>query len=312
MFELFLPLGLLATFGAVALAAFAASQHSSQRTRALETLKSQVGDVPVSLREQALARSFGERALQPLLSVLTGTVKRLTPSQTRRKLEHKLALAGQPTFWDPDKIVGAKIIGGVVGFVAALAVASSVGATGGIRLLVVGFITFIGYYAPILILDHKGDARQAEMRKMLPDTMDLLTISVEAGLGFDAALVQVINNVPGPLAQEFARLLQEMRLGRSRVQAFKNLADRSEVEELDSFIIAMVQADTFGVSISKVLRAQALELRTKRRQRAEEAAQKVPIKILFPLIFCILPTLFVFILGPAAIRIADNFLGLGR
>jgi tight adherence protein C len=140
--------------------------------------------------------------------------------------------------------------------------------------------------------------------------MDLLTISVEAGLGFDAALVQVISNTPGPLSEEFSRLLQEMRLGHSRVQAFKNLQGRTDVDELASFILAMIQADTFGVSIAKVLREQAKELRTKRRQRAEEAAMKVPIKILFPLIFCVLPALFIVILGPGAIRIAENLFGI--
>lgn len=310
MSDLFLTLALAATFGTVVLASVALSLKNAERARSVEVLRSQVSEVAVTLREQQLSGSLSERVLRPAVSALAGAARRITPAQTRQSIEARLAAAGQPAFWDPEKIVACKAIGAVVGFLLSIGFSSSIAVTGGIRLLVVSFMTFVGFYAPTLILNHKGDARQEEIRRSLPDTMDLLTISVEAGLGFDAALVQVINEVPGPLSQEFGRLLQEMRLGRTRAQAFRHLAERSSVEELRSFILAMVQADTFGVSISKVLRAQATELRKKRRQRAEEQAQKIPIKILFPLIFCILPTLFIFLLGPAAIRIADSIFGI--
>ena len=140
--------------------------------------------------------------------------------------------------------------------------------------------------------------------------MDLLTISVEAGLGFDAALAHVRRNVPGPLSDEFARMLQEMQLGVSRVDAFRHLSDRTDVDELRAFVLAMIQADVFGVSIAKVLRAQAKELRVKRRQRAEEKAQKLPVKLLFPLLFGILPSMFVVIVGPGVIRMLHSFLGI--
>jgi tight adherence protein C len=133
---------------------------------------------------------------------------------------------------------------------------------------------------------------------------------VEAGLGFDAALGQVVRSTEGPLAQEIARMLQEMQVGVSRADALRAMAERNDVEELRGFVLAMVQAEQFGVSISKVLRSQAKQLRLKRRQRAEEKAMKVPVKILFPLIFCILPAMFVVLLGPGIIRVMQEFFGI--
>jgi tight adherence protein C len=149
--------------------------------------------------------------------------------------------------------------------------------------------------------------RQRAIQRQLPDVMDLLTISVEAGLGFDAALSQVTKNVPGPLAEEIGRLLQEIQIGSSRAEAFRHLGERTNVAELQSFTLSMIQADLFGVSIANVLRAQSTELRQKRRHRAEELAQKIPVKLLFPMIFLVLPALFVIILGPGAIKIYQQF-----
>jgi tight adherence protein C len=145
------------------------------------------------------------------------------------------------------------------------------------------------------------------IRKQLADVMDLLTISVEAGLGFDAALAQVVKNVPGPLAEEMSRLLQEIQIGVSRADAFRHLGQRTTVQELEGFVLSMIQADLFGVSIANVLRAQSKELRLKRRQRAEELAQKIPVKLLFPMIFMVLPALFIIVLGPGAIQIYNQF-----
>jgi tight adherence protein C len=153
----------------------------------------------------------------------------------------------------------------------------------------------------------RASSRQKEIRKAMPDTMDLLTISVEAGLGFDAALAQVVKNVPGPLSEEISRMLQEMQIGVSRVEALRHLNDRTEVPELDGFVLSMIQADKYGIGVAKVLRAQSTELRQKRRQRAEEKAQKVPMKLLFPMIFLVLPAMFIVILGPGAIKVWDTF-----
>jgi tight adherence protein C len=151
--------------------------------------------------------------------------------------------------------------------------------------------------------------RQRAIQRQLADVMDLLTISVEAGLGFEAALSQVTKNVPGALSEEFARLLQEVQIGVSRTEAFRHLGERTNVPELQSFVLSMIQADLFGVSIANVLRAQSRELRQKRRQRAEEIAQKIPVKLLFPMIFLVLPALFIVVLGPGAIKIYQQFFG---
>jgi tight adherence protein C len=148
------------------------------------------------------------------------------------------------------------------------------------------------------------------MRKTFPDALDLLTISVEAGLGFDAALAHVARNIEPPLSDEFARVLQEMQIGLGRAGALRALGERTTLEEMRGFVSAMVQADAFGIPIGKVLRVQSAEIRVKRRQRAEEQAQKLPVKILMPLIFFILPCLFIVVLGPAALSIIGMFSGL--
>jgi tight adherence protein C len=168
----------------------------------------------------------------------------------------------------------------------------------------------LAFYAPNIILYQAAYNRSERILKELPDALDLLVISVESGLGFDAALSQVARNTQGPLADEFFRVLQEMQLGTSRSDSLRALADRTDVSDLRGFITAMVQADSFGIPVANVLRIQAREMRTRRSQRAEESAQKVPVKILFPLIFCILPVLFIAILGPAVIQIAGAFSGV--
>jgi tight adherence protein C len=154
-----------------------------------------------------------------------------------------------------------------------------------------------------MVLYQMAYNRADRMRKELPDALDLLTISVEAGLAFDAAMSQVARQTEGPLAEEFFRVLQEMQIGMGRIDAFKAMAERTDVDDIRTFVTALVQADAFGIPIANVLRIQAKEMRLKRSQRAEEQAQKVPVKILFPLIFCILPTLFIVVIGPAGLQI---------
>ena len=176
-------------------------------------------------------------------------------------------------------------------------------------LVVVAGGTVVGFFGPNLYLHSQASARTEKMQRELPDAIDLLTISVESGLGFDAALMQVAQNTTGALAGEFSRCLREMQLGVGRSDALRALGDRSSMPDLRSFVSAMVQADAFGIPVGQVLRVQSSEIRTKRRQWAEEMAMKVPVKIVVPLIFCILPTLFIAVLGPAAISIMDGLMG---
>ncbi len=166
-----------------------------------------------------------------------------------------------------------------------------------------------GYNGPDLFLYQKAYDRTDKLQRGLPDALDLLTISVESGLGFDAALSHVAKNTEGPLSEEFNRVLQEMQIGRGRSEAMRSLGERATIDDLRSFVSAMVQADAFGIPIGQVLRVQSSEIRVKRRQWAEEQAQKVPVKIMVPLIFCILPCLFIAVLGPAGISIMENFNG---
>ena len=157
------------------------------------------------------------------------------------------------------------------------------------RIVLVAVATAVGWLGPNLYLYQKVYDRSKRMQRELPDAIDLMTISVESGLGFDAAVQQVARNTEGPLADEFSRVLREMQIGQGRAEALRGLAERTEVDDLKSFVTSMVQADSFGIPIANVLRIQSSEIRIKRRQRAEEQAQKVPVKITVPLIFCILP-----------------------
>ena len=234
--------------------------------------------------------------LLPAVSRFSGLGRRLSPRGQTDRIRRRLDLAGNPEKWDVDRVYAFKVLGliggGLIGILLSVALGASV-------LLAVGLILILsitGLLAPNLALLQASQTRQQQIQKDLPDALDLLSISVEAGLGFDAALAQVARNTTGPLAEEFFRVLQEMQIGTGRTGAMRALGDRT----------AMVQADAFGVPIANVLRVQAGEMRVKRSQRAEEQAQKVPVKILFPLIFCILPALFIVVIGPAGISIIRN------
>jgi tight adherence protein C len=263
---------------------------------------------PKEMKEE-LDAPFNERVLLPLLARAQGLGRRLTPADANERIHEKLEIAGNPPGWTADRVSAGK----VVGFFAALGLSMVLSLLMGLSFLpTLGFVvaaSVAGYMAPNFYLYQKAYDRSAKMQRALPDAIDLLTISVESGLGFDAAVAQVARNTEGPLAEEFARMLQEMQIGRGRSEALRSLAERSNLPDLRSFVSAMVQADAFGIPVGQVLRVQSSEIRVKKRQWAEEQAQKVPVKILVPLIFCILPTLFIAVLGPAGISIMDNFSG---
>lgn len=309
MSSLYLPLALVATFSMVIVAGLIVDVVLAQRRKTVELLEAQVEHASSNLRERELSRSFVDRIVTPVMDGLRQVMRRVTPLGMNDRIEERLALAGNPARWDVERVVAFKIVGAVAAVVLGGLTWLS-GDASPLRVVIISVLfALIAFIAPDVILGGMATRRREEIRKALPDTMDLLTISVEAGIGFDGALTQVVQKVPGELSAEIARMLQEIQLGESRVESFKNLASRTKVEELDSFVLAMIQADVFGVSVSKVLRAQAGELRTRRRQRAERRAMQVPVKILFPTIFCVLPALLIVILGPAVIRIAGDLFG---
>lgn len=241
-----------------------------------------------------------------LPSWLRALALRLSPSGITTTLQRRLDRAGNPAAWTPDRVLAAKGVG--------LFVLGGLGALYGVRtvgLLIVGaaVAATAGFFLPDLLLYNAGLKRQEKIQKALPDALDMLTVCVEAGLGFDAALAQVSRNTTGPLAAEFSRVLQEIQIGKSRSQALRAMTDRTTVPELRSFASALVQAGELGITIADVLREQAKEMRLRRKQRAEEKAQKVPVKILFPLVFCLFPSIFIVIIGPGAISIVNVLFG---
>jgi tight adherence protein C len=247
----------------------------------------------------------------PVLSWLARTGRLLSSVGQAARIRRQLDLSGNPVGIDVDRVLAFKMLGLLLGAGLGVLLPVTLGqgkleAVGG---CIVG--TVVGFLLPNVVLYQIAYKRTERLRTALPDSLDLLTISVEAGLSFDAALAEVARNTEGPLAGEFFRVLQEMQIGVGRGTAIRSMGDRTDLPELRQFSTAMVQADTLGIPIAAVLRVQAREMRIKRSQRAEEQAQKVPVKILFPLIFCILPTLFLFILGPAVISISKALLGLG-
>jgi tight adherence protein C len=309
MSELFLVLGLVGTFGAILLFGFALDGMRTERTRAVRLLESQVAGSDANMRDQEMDESFSKRALVPILAGAARAARRITPIDARDRITRKLLLAGSPAGWDAERVMAFKIIFLVAGFILGLALGTMTNLSPTVTILVAGLFTFAGFIAPDSIVNGRVEDRQREILRTLSDTLDLLTISVEAGLSLNASISQVVQNVPGVLSQEFARMLQEIQLGVSRSDAFRHLAERTDVEELNAFALAMIQADVFGVSIAGVLRTQAEQLRIKRRQRAEAKAQQIPVKIVFPLILCVLPALFVVIVGPGAIRITESLIG---
>ena len=311
MTTLALVIGLGAVFVGLAIALTSATIIGSQRQQVARSLAAVEAfhSTPTALVEPH-DLPFMDRVLGPSKDRFVQLGRRISPAGQTQKIRYRLDLAGNPAGWDVDRILGLKALLAIAGAGAGLLIPPLVG-LGVLRTLAATVVLLLlGWFAPSLWLYQVAYNRTQQIQRDLPDALDLLTISVEAGLAFDAAVAQVARNTEGPLAQELSRVLQEMQIGTGRTNALRALAERTDLPELRSFVGAMVQADAFGIPISNVLRVQAVEMRVKRSQRAEEAAQKVPVKILFPLIFCILPSLFVVIIGPAVVQILRTFQGI--
>lgn len=295
--------------GGIALAIWAVVSQAYEKSVVRESLRA-LDDYDVdNVRDQQLLDPLSQRALLPVLGALTNVGRRFTPVGYVDGVRHKFVLSGRPSAQAIDRFLAIRVV-----TVAAVPLIfwvqffwNPIGLSGNTRLAVTGLIVLALLLGPDAQLNRAVEDRQREILRGLPDVIDLLVISVEAGLAFEQALQRVITSVDGPLSDEFSRMLGEVRAGSTRAEAMRALDARVEVPEVRSFVLAIIQADAFGVSIGRVLRTQAEEMRIKRRQIAEETAQKAPVKMLIPMVFCIFPALFTIVLGPAVIRITEGF-----
>lgn len=291
--------------GALALGIFLifAALARSSPVDPVQARLSQIGVQAKSLEELELQLPFLDRTLRPLAQRLSGAAARITSTGYTERIDKRLALAGYPGGMRTAEFLGMRLIAAGVG--AGLSAVFGLLFLGGASGMLIGGAlgAGVGYLAPDLWLRRRIRARQHQILLQIPDALDLLTISVRAGLGFDAALQKVVEKMEGALPDEFRRALAEVRVGRARRDALRDIVTRTEVPALSNFIGAVIQAEQLGVAIAKVLQIQSEQLRIERRQRAEELAAQAPIKMLFPLVGCIFPSMFIVILGPAMIRI---------
>jgi len=264
----------------------------------------------VTLEEIELSQPITERIIVPIIEKIGEITERFTPQNAIEETEKKLELAGNPPGIDPtifwaSRFIAAVGIGGLLLLVFSM---GSMDWSWGRKLLMTGVFSLIGFFMPQLLLQSKITARQDDIRKSMPDALDLLTICVQAGLGFDASMARVAEKWEDALADEFERSLREIQLGNVRRVALRNMSDRIGISEMTSFVAAIIQSEQLGVSMSKVLRIQSDQMRTRRRQIAEEKAQQAPVKMLFPMALLIFPSLMVILLGPAALQLMDSAL----
>lgn len=281
-------------------AVVAATGDSSQVERSLELVRADV-----KARIRAARGAFEEPSrLSLLLQRLAPIGRKITLADSVRDLEQQILYAGSPRFWNLENVLALKALSVAIGGTVGLALSAS----GNSLAIIIGvLVALLGYELPDLRIRNLATERQKAMRRELADALDLLTVTVEAGLSLDAAIAQVARNTTGPLSMEFNRFLREKQIGMTTAAALESMSGRSKVDELKSFASALTQADKLGVAIGPVMREITKEMRLRRRQDAQERAQKAPVKILFPLIFCIFPVLFIVIIGPAALDIMDTF-----
>ena len=261
-----------------------------------------------SLEEIEMSMPFTERVIAPMVRSAAEFVKRFTPERTLESTRHKLDLAGNPQNWSPAEFFGVRalamvVLGGLIFLLLGIA-GNEIGTT----LLMTVVFAALGFFLPALWLGSKIGTRQANIIKSLPDALDLLTVCVEAGLAFDQAMKKVAEKWDDELSFAFARVLQEIQLGRLRRDALRDMANRIELSDVTSFVAAIIQAETLGVSMAKILRIQSDQMRVRRRQRAEEKAHQASIKMLIPMVFLIFPSIWVVLLGPAVLQ----FIGSDR
>jgi tight adherence protein C len=283
----------------------------ARRPRGVSTLEERLAEYsarsePVTLEELELSASFTERIIYPSIDALGRFVTQFTPAQSQERIRHRIELAGYPSNLTPASFVVIRfvtmfVLGGLILGLMLVAQASVPR-----RIVFTVIVTILGFYLPSLWLTSQIRRRQDRIVKQLPDTIDLLTICVEAGLGLDQAIQRVVEKSTNDLAIAFSRYLQETRLGIPRRDAFQSMSYRTGVPEVTTFVAAVVQATDLGVSMARILRVQSEAMRIRRRQRAEQEAHRAPIKMVFPLVFLVFPAVLIVLLGPALIRIMET------
>ena len=301
------PLALALFATAIGLVIWTLASSADEKATVRDSLRQLEGYEVDTVRDQDLLKPMSERTVAPIMERMVELGKRFTPDGYVEKVHGRFISAGNNSPDATDRFIAIKV--GMCSLIPATFWFSFgfAGVTGLKGIMMSGLLSALLVYAPDAVLNRRVEERQTEIRRKLPDVLDLLVISVEAGLGFEQALDRTVGAVPGPLTQEFARMLGETRAGSSRANAMRAMEKRCDVPELRSFVLAILQADTFGVSIGRVLRAQADEMRIKRRQNAQERAQKAPVKMMIPMVFCVFPALFVVVIGPAIVNISKTF-----
>ncbi|HET9783230.1 MAG TPA: type II secretion system F family protein [Candidatus Dormibacteraeota bacterium] len=278
----------------------ARTPSSSTSLNVQQRLAAYGGEKQLTVEEIELQRPFSERVLRPAIEKLGSLMSRSTPQKARADLLNKLELAGRPGNLTPEDFVAVRLVAAAIfaaiGFLIGLLLANPV-----YLVIALAAGAILGYYAPVLWLRQKVDARRSEILKGLPDALDLLVICVDAGLGFDAALARVTDKYHNALSDILAKALREVSLGRPRLEALDEMGRNSGVEDLHNFIQAVIQSEQFGTGIGKILRIQADEMRRKRRQRAQEKGAQATLKMMLPMVGCIFPTLWIVLLGPAVL-----------
>lgn len=301
-----LTIGLILLGVAISVGLWNVLSQADDKATVRASLRQLEGYEVANVRDQELLKPVTERAVEPVLEALLRVGKRFTPIGYMEKTRSQFASLGHVGSAAWDRFMAVRVILQVLVVPWVLFVVFMWNPGGLLTIAIAAVGSFALAKGPDAILSRKVEERSTEIRTSLPDILDLLVISVEAGLGFEQALDRCVASVPGALSDEFARMLGEVRAGASRTDAMRNMEQRCGVPELRSFVLAIIQADTFGVSIGRVLRAQAEEMRIKRKQLAEEKAQKAPVKMLIPMVFCVFPALFVVVLAPAVINIMES------
>ena len=285
-------------------AGLASSSNSDEVALRLEEFGSR--SAPVTLEEIELSQPFSQRVIRPILEGLASFVTRFAPANAMEGAAHQLELAGRPYNWGPTEYFGVRVLSSLMLAVFAFLLLTVSGRPLPMRLLGTLIGLALGYLLPAMWLRSKIRRRQDEVIKALPDALDLLTICVEAGLGFDAAIAKVAEKWENELSMAFGRVIQEIQLGKLRREALREMDHNLEVTDITSFVAAVIQADQLGVSMSKVMRIQSEQMRIRRRQRAEEKAHQAPVKMLFPLVFLIFPAIYIVLLGPAVLVVMGS------